>query len=161
GAITKRPDPAGEPEVNAEAGPEVDPNAGAAPAARARGAPPDPGQQRAARAGGTEDPVAHLANSPAPAVRGGYGPGPAERRTAGGVLVCLVEFDPEAADTELFATEGIPRFGVNDFAPHTMQRTIAGMCGGQAFFTVSGRACSAYVVLGSYRLRAPLVRVVN
>ena len=63
--------------------------------------------------------------------------------------------------TNLHADEGGERFGVDDFAPHTMQRTIAGMCGGQAFFKVSGRAFSAYVVLGSYRLRAPLVRVVN
>lgn len=162
GSITKRPDPGGapadDPGVTAEAVPEVDPNAGGAPEARTA---PDAGQQRAAALEGTENPVAHLANFPLPAVRGDYGSGAVERMAADDVLVCLVEFDPEAADTGLFAREGIPQFGVNDFAPHTMQRTIAGMCGGQAFFTVSGRAFSAYVVLGNYRLRAPLVRVVN
>ena len=161
GSITKRPDPAGEPDASAEALPEIEPNAEGAPDASARGAPPDAGQQRAALAEGTENPVAHLANFALPPERGDYGSGAVERMTADDVLVCLVEFDPEATDTQLFASEGIPRFGVNDFAPHTMQRTIAGMCGGQAFFTVAGRAFSAYVVLGSYRLRAPLVRVVN
>ena len=158
GSITKRPDPAGDPDVNADAAPENAPDAGAAPETRAA---PDGSRQRAAIMEGTENPVAHIANFPLPAVRGDYGSGAVERMTADDVLVCLVEFDPEAADTRLFATEGIPQFGINDFAPHTMQRTIAGMCGGQAFFTVTGRAFSAYVVLGSYRLRAPLVRVVN
>lgn len=152
GSITKRPDPDGDPEASAEATPEVAPDAGTAP---------DADQRRAAAVEGTENPVAHLANFPLPAVRGDYGSGAVERMTADDVLICLVEFDPEAADTALFATDGIPQFGVNDFAPHTMQRTIAGMCGGQAFFTVAGRAFSAYVVLGSYRMRAPLVRVVN
>jgi hypothetical protein len=172
GSITKRPDPAGDPagdpEADAEAVPEVEPNAGAAPDAGTApppppdaGAAPDAGQQRTMVMEGTENPVAHLANFALPAVRGDYGSGAVERMTSEDVLVCLVEFDPEAADTNLFAAEGIPQFGVNDFAPHTMQRTIAGMCGGQAFFKVSGRAFSAYVVLGSYRLRAPLVRVVN
>jgi hypothetical protein len=42
-----------------------------------------------------------------------------------------------------------------------MQRTIAGMCGAQAFFTEAGRAFSAYVVLGSYQGRAPMVPRVN
>ncbi len=161
GSITKRPDPADDPEVGAESVPEIEPRAESVPDAGASGAPPDAGQQRAAVAEGTENPVAHLANFALPAVRGDYGSGAVERMTADDVLVCLVEFDPEAADTPLFATDGIPRFGVDDFAPHTMQRTIAGMCGGQAFFKVSGRAFSAYVVLGSYRMRAPLVRVVN
>jgi hypothetical protein len=152
GSITKRPDPGGAPEVSAEAAPEITPDAGTAP---------DAGRQRTAVAEGTENPVTHIANFPLPAVRGDYGSGAVERMTADDVLICLVEFDPEAAGTPLFAANGIPQFGVNDFAPHTMQRTIAGMCGGQAFFTVAGRAFSAYVVLGSYRLRAPLVRVVN
>lgn len=162
GSITRRPAPgdapADDPESSSEAVPEIDPNAGAGPETRAV---PDAGQQRAAVLEGTENPVMHLANFPLPAVRGDYGSGAVERMSADDVLVCLVEFDPEAADTGLFADEGIPRFGVNDFAPHTMQRTIAGMCGGQAFFKVSGRAFSAYVVLGNYHLRAPLVRVVN
>src|SRR5690606_41671447 len=56
------------------------------------------------------------------------------RRSSDLIFVALVEFEPEAASTPLFSHRGIPRFGVNDFSPHTMQRTIAGMCGAQAFF---------------------------
>ena len=77
------------------------------------------------------------------------------------IFVALVEFEPEAASTPLFSHRGIPRFGVNDFSPHTMQRTIAGMCGAQAFFNRNGRAFCLYVVLGSHALRAPLVAQVN
>jgi hypothetical protein len=154
GSITKRPDPGGD----ADAAPESAPETRAAPAP---GTAPDTGQRRAAATEGTENPVAHLANFALPAVRGDYGSGAVEQMTASDVLVCLVEFDPEAAATPLFAARGIPRFAVNDFTPHTMQRTIAGMCGAQAFFTESGRAFAAYVVLGSFRLRAPLVRTVN
>jgi len=75
--------------------------------------------------------------------------------------VCRLEFDREAAGMALFSQVGAPRFGIGDFAPHTMQRTIAGMCGAQSFFTEGGRAFCAYVVLGSFRLRAPLVPPVN
>jgi hypothetical protein len=157
GSITKRPDPAGGPEASADAAPEGAPDADAR---EAPGTGPD-ATMGATQVVGTENPVAHLANFPLPAVRGDYGSGAVEQMTADDVLVCLVEFDPEAAGTPLFSTDGIPRFGVNDFAPQTMQRTIAGMCGAQAFFSVAGRAFAAYVVLGSFRLRAPLVRTVN
>jgi hypothetical protein len=110
---------------------------------------------------GTEHPVAHIANFALPPVRGDYGSGAVETMSAEDILVCIVEFDAEASDTPLFANSGVPTFRANDFAPHTMQRTIAGMCGAQAFFTEAGRAFSAYVVLGSYRGRAPMVPRVN
>ncbi len=152
GRITKRPDPVAD--AAPDAAPEVAPEAGAE-------APAAPDQRTAAVVDGTENPVAHLANFPLPPNRGDYGSGAVETMGAGDILVCLVEFDPEAAGTDLFANVGLPRFGLNDFAPHTMQRTIAGMCGAQAFFSEGGRAFSAYVVLGSFRLRAPLVPVVN
>ncbi len=111
--------------------------------------------------GGTVHPVAHVASFPLPAVRGDYGSGAVERMLPQDIFVSLVEFDPEAAGTALFSRAGVPRFAIADFAPHTMQRTIAGMCGAQAFFVESGRAFSAYVVLGSFRGRAPLVPPVN
>lgn len=111
--------------------------------------------------GGTVHPVAHLASFPLPAVRGDYGSGAVELMTTMDVLICLLEFDPASTDTHLFARRGIPRFRGRDFAPGTMQRTIAGMCGAQAFFSESGRAFSAYVVLGSYPLRDTLAPAVN
>ena len=42
-----------------------------------------------------------------------------------------------------------------------MQRTIAGQCGTQAFFTAGGRAFCVYVVLGRARDIEPLVAAVN
>jgi hypothetical protein len=171
GRITRRPDPApgpaapapppppeGAQERTAGAGPLADTDIEAAPAPLPA---PDPGTAPDPLAHGSENPVAHLANFPLPATRGDYGSGAVERMGPSDILVCLVEFDPEAAGTALFAPAGVPRFRVSDFAPHTMQRTIVGMCGAQAFFTVAGRAFSAFVVLGSYRLRAPLVAEVN
>ena len=83
-------------------------------------------------------PVAHLANFPLPADRGDYGSGAVERMGPGHVLVCLLEFDSEAADTALFAHDGVPTFAPSSFAPNAMQRTIQGMSGAQAFFRAVG-----------------------
>jgi hypothetical protein len=150
--IAKRPDPAGDPAgPSTRAAPEEGISTRSAPA---EGDPPGP-------LAGTEHPVAHLANFPLPPVRGDYGSGAVELMRADDIFVALVEFEPEAASTPLFSHRGIPRFGVNDFSPHTMQRTIAGMCGAQAFFNRNGRAFCLYVVLGSHALRAPLVAQVN
>jgi hypothetical protein len=162
GRITRRPDPRAAPvPPEGGVGPLADTDAQAAPSPLPT--PGDPGTDPPVDplAQGTENPVAHLANFALPAIRGDYGSGAVERMGPRDILVCLVEFDPEASGTALFATAGIPRFRIGDFAPHTMQRTIAGMCGAQAFFTVAGRAFSAYAVLGTFRLRAPLVAEVN
>lgn len=170
GSIAKRPEPrrADIPDVAPEDVPEVEitPEAAPeeAPEAGTEAAPEVFSEAEAAEAAddpGTENPVTHLANFPLPPIRGDYGSGAVERMGPTDILVCLVEFDAEAAATELFATTGIPEFTAGDFSPNTMQRTIAGMCGAQAFFTVAGRAFSAYVVLGSFARRAALVPTVN
>jgi hypothetical protein len=136
----------------------VTPEAAAAPQSRsAASATTEPTSPE----GGTVHPVAHLASFPLPAVRGDYGSGAVELMGTMDVLVCLLEFDPTSTGTALFARHGIPRFRAREFAPGTMQRTIAGMCGAQAFFSESGRAFSAYVVLGSYPLRDTLAPAVN
>ncbi len=110
---------------------------------------------------GTANPVAHLANFALPEGRGDYGSGAVERMRPSDVLVCILEFDPEAAATALFSRRGVPRFRVGDFSPSTMQRTIVGMSGAQAFFSEGGRAFCAYVVIGSHGARASLVPEVN
>jgi hypothetical protein len=174
GSIAKRPDPrpADIPDVAPEDVPEVEITPEAAPeteaeaavAAEAETAPEVFSEVEAAEAAvdpGTENPVTHIANFPLPPIRGDYGSGAVERMGPTDILICLVEFDAEAAGTELFATTGIPEFTAGDFSPNTMQRTIAGMCGAQAFFTEAGRAFSAYVVLGSFTRRAALVPTVN
>jgi hypothetical protein len=174
GSIAKRPDPqpadipdvapedVPEVEITPEAAPETE--AEAAAAAEIETAPEVFSEAEAAEAAvdpGTENPVTHIANFPLPPIRGDYGSGAVERMGPTDILICLVEFDAEAAGTELFAATGIPEFTAGDFSPNTMQRTIAGMCGAQAFFTEAGRAFSAYVVLGSFARRAALVPTVN
>lgn len=112
-------------------------------------------------ASGTANAVTHLANFPLPAERGDYGSGAVEKMKPGDVLVCLLEFDGEAGATAMFRHDGVPRFSESDFGPHSMQRTIAGLAGAQAFFTEKGRAFCAYAVIGATRLKRPLVNEVN
>jgi hypothetical protein len=42
-----------------------------------------------------------------------------------------------------------------------MQRALPGMAGAQHFFQEAGRAFCLYVVVGSWRTRAPLVRTAD
>lgn len=101
--------------------------------------------------------VLHAASFALPAERGDYGSGAVEVMTGSDVLVCLLEHEPEAASTALFATEGVPRLDSSMFSPDSMQRTIAGMAGAQQFFQVGGRPFCLYVVVGSWHTRGPLV----
>jgi hypothetical protein len=131
-----------------------DPGAGTAAAERATvAAAPGPGE--------TYNAVAHVANFPLPAGMGDFGSVAVEQMGAGHVLVCLLEYDREAAGTPLFAHTGLPRLTAADFSPHTMQRTIAGMSGSQTFFHVGDRAFCLYVVLGSHGARTALVPIAN
>lgn len=101
-------------------------------------------------------PVVHVANFALPEGRGDYGSGAVERMGPSHVLVCLLEFEPSSCASALFSREGVPRLTPGHFSPHAMQRTIAGMCGTQAFFQLHGRAFCAYAVLGSHRDRRTL-----
>ena len=105
--------------------------------------------------------VVHAANFALPPDRGDFGSGAVERMGPHHVLVCLLEYGTDDARTELFRQRGIPRLSAADFSPSTMQRTIAGMAGAQAFFNESGRAFCLYAVVGSWRGRGPLVPQAN
>ncbi len=109
----------------------------------------------------TEHPITHLANFPLPNERGDYGSGAVEQMTSIDVLVCLLEHGPEDVGTPLFSNEGIPTLTPAQFDPSSMQRTIEGMSGTQAFFTENGRAFCLYAVLGSHRDRRALVPIIN
>lgn len=108
-----------------------------------------------------EHPVTHLANFPLPNGRGDFGSGAVESMTSTDVLVCIIEYGSEDVGTPLFSQEGVPTLTPAQFSPSTMQRTIEGMSGTQAFFSESGRAFCLYAVLGSHRDRVALVPVVN
>lgn len=106
--------------------------------------------------------VVHAGNFRLPADRGDFGSGAVEAMGTRGVLVCLLEYEPASAETALFKRSRLPRsVGVNDVAPHTLQRTIAGQAGTQIFCSEAGRAFCLYVVIGSYKRRATLVPVAN
>lgn len=107
-------------------------------------------------------PIAHIANFGLPPVRGDYGGGAVEMMESGAVFVALLEHDRVEADTALFQGKGIPwPLAPEDFDVYNLQRTIAGQSGIQRFFVANGRPFCLYVVLGSHRLRATLVREVN
>ena len=108
-----------------------------------------------------ERPVAHFCTRALPERRGDFGSGAVERLGPDDVLVCLIEYDAASAGSPVFARDGIPRFRSADFSPDSMQRSIPGLCGAQAFFVEAGRPFCAYVVLGSYRGRSQLVPRVN
>ena len=105
--------------------------------------------------------VLHAASFALPPDRGDYGSGAVELMGGSDVLVCLLEHEPEATSTALFARHGLPRLTPDLFSPQTMQRALPGMAGAQHFFQEAGRAFCLYVVVGSWRTRAPLVRTAD
>jgi hypothetical protein len=110
----------------------------------------------------TEHPVLHAASFALPNDRGDYGSGAVDRMRADDVFVALVEFDAEAAGTDLFARDDVPwPVSADAFSPRRLQRHIAGQSGCQFFFSHGGRAFCLYVVLGSHASRDELVGEAN
>jgi hypothetical protein len=107
------------------------------------------------------NPVVHLGNFALPPRRGDYGSGAVEAMRASHAFVALVEFGPGEAGTPLFASRGLPRPELAEFAPNALQRRLPGQLGVQRFFTDNGRAFCLYVVLGSARFGAQLVDEVH
>lgn len=105
-------------------------------------------------------PVAHAATIPLPAQRGDYGSNVVERLGPDDIFVSLVEFGPEAVDTELFPrVEAMPdAIGADEFQPRQLQRVLPGQAGKQVFFTYQDRAFCLYVVFGSFARRAGLAQ---
>ena len=104
-----------------------------------------------------DHPVLHLSSFPLPPERGDFGSGAIERMSPGDVLVCLLEYDTESADTALFESEGVPDLRPSDFSADTMQRPLPGRVGVQRFFRVGARAFCLYVVGWDAGDRAALV----
>lgn len=107
---------------------------------------------------GTTNPVLHVASFVLPAVRGDYGGGAVESMRPTDIFIALVEFDPEAGSTALFAAPGLQRPLLPAmFGRGTMHRPLVGASGHQQFFHTQGRAFGLYVALGAHRLRSSLV----
>jgi hypothetical protein len=107
-------------------------------------------------------PVAHFANLPLRGRRGDFGAGVVEQMTAGDALVVLFEYEPEAAQTELFKAAGLPGpLTPADFDRDNMQRPLPGQSGVQRFFHVGNRAFCLYVAVGSHLDRADVLPQIN
>lgn len=111
---------------------------------------------------GTANPMLHLATVPLTAGRGDYGSGVVEVLDDLDAFVALVEFDRDAATTELFKRAPVPRsVAAEDLQPNTLQRVIAGQAGAQYFAHEAGRAFCLYVVAGAHGMRAAVARRVT
>lgn len=107
------------------------------------------------------NPVLHLANFALPPGRGDFGSGAVEVMRDGHVFVALLEFGAAEAGRPLFATPGIPRPALHEFASNALQRPLPGQLGWQRFCTEHGRPFCLYVVLGSGRRAAELLGEVH
>jgi hypothetical protein len=106
--------------------------------------------------------VLHLSTRPLVVSRGDYGSGVVESLGQADAFIALVEFDPEAVATALFARHGVPRrLLARSFDSQAMQRVIARQGGLQSFAQEEGRAFCLYAVVGSLRNGPAIVERVN
>jgi hypothetical protein len=114
-------------------------------------------RRRTPEPGATAHAILHAASFALPVERGDYGGGAVERMTDDDVFVTVFEHDPAAAQSKLFAAQGVPaRLPVASFSPVALQRVLPGQSGMQRFFTAQARAFCLYVVLGSHARRGVL-----
>lgn len=107
------------------------------------------------------NPVLHAANFALPGGRGDFGTGAVEQMRPHHAFVALVEYDVDEAGRVLFASRGVPRPALSDFAANALQRRLPGQLGCQHFFTANGRPFCLYVVLGSRGQAAELLAEVH
>jgi hypothetical protein len=95
------------------------------------------------------DPKLHMANFPLPSDDGDFGSTAVATMNSGGVFIDLFEYQPDLANTPLFATSSVP-FPVRpeDFQPNVGERPREGFVGLQRFFTWKGRPFCLYIVAG-------------
>lgn len=104
------------------------------------------------------NPILHAANFALPEDRGDFGSGAVDIMRSGHVFLSLVEYDPEAAGTALFAASAPPwPLDAGAFSPAQLQRHIPGQSGAQFFFSTEDRAFCLFAVLGSHVERRTLV----
>lgn len=118
--------------------------------------------QRVAEAGVVTRRAIHAASFALPPNLGDYATAAVEAMQATDVLVSVIEFDPDSANTGLFRSDGLPDALTPDaFSPSAMPRAVPGRTATQFFFSTADRAFCLYVVLGSHTQRAALLPLVN
>jgi uncharacterized surface protein with fasciclin (FAS1) repeats len=106
--------------------------------------------------------ILHAATVALPAEIGDFGSNVVDVLGTDDVFVSVFEFDRRAANTALFATQGVPTtVPIKAYSPNVLQRWIRGQSGAQQFFSVSDRAFCLYVVLGSDAKRNALAPKVD
>ena len=106
--------------------------------------------------------IIHAATVPLPPEVGDFGSNVVDVLGSDDVFVAVFEYDSSAANTALFAQQGIPRsLDFEAFSPTLLQRSIKGQSGAQRFFTEANRAFCLYAVLGSDARRSALMDKVN
>lgn len=105
--------------------------------------------------------VLHAANFALPPGRGDFGSGAVDVMGSGAVLMCVLEYEPEAAATPLFANPTPRTLRGDDFDPVRLQRSVPGQAGAQVFFSEQDRAFCLYAVVGSATRRHTLAPVLN
>lgn len=124
--------------------------------------PPEPGLNLPLGRSQPTPPILHVANFGLPPERGDFGSGAVEVMGSGAVFVALLEHPAAEAATALFASTVVPwPLSADDFSPNSLQRANSGQSGLQRFFVANGRPFCLYVVIGSHRQRAVLVREAN
>jgi len=98
-------------------------------------------------------PILHAATVRLPGDRNDYGSNVVTALGSDDAFIALLEFDAEAARSNLFAASGLPRVSARDLRPQTLHRTLPGQSGLQMFFHVKARAFSLYVVVGAHSRR--------
>lgn len=118
--------------------------------------------RRPAAPGEVTFPIVHASTVPMPSTRGDYGGGLVELLGPDDVFVAVLEFGPEAAQTQLFrAFQGVPGLTPDVYQTNQLQRVIRGQAGVQRFFTAGGRAFCLYSVIGSIANRILLTGRAN
>jgi hypothetical protein len=94
-------------------------------------------------------PYVHVASRTLPRRRAPYGGDVVASLGPADAFAALLEFEPAAARSALFATPGPPRrLRTGELSSAQLQRTLRGQLGAQRFFHCEGRAFCLYVVLG-------------
>ena len=108
------------------------------------------------------EPTMHAANFALPAQDGNYGAKATSAMGHAGAFLAITEFEPELANTPLFAHTGLPRrIRPADLSPRAMMRVRTGFAGRQWFFHERNRAFCLYVVVGKEPSRIGLCSQVN
>jgi hypothetical protein len=105
--------------------------------------------------------ILHAANFPLPTTRSDFGHDVIETMGMGEVFVAIIEYDGSEASQPLFASEGMPKLDSESLAADYAMGAVQGQAAVQHFFHIGNRAFCLYAAVGSHRLRARTLPLIN